>query len=218
MAKKKYTRESLLAEYKTLTMRADKRLQRLEKYMQRPGYGVLKQGAYKRAIRDIEKWSGKGHKRFGTKAPENPKDPEDITELQAKLNDIKTFLRSTTSTITGGIDSEGIADMYQRTANTFNKRYNRNAKNRLTWNEIGDYYESEMAKTISARVQSSDAVARALGRFKALYKRNSQTGDELRAKIEKNPNRKFTDDAVVNEAMHRMLKAGLNPEEFFGKG
>lgn len=210
--KKKYDRDALLAEYKTLTMRADKRLQRLEKYMQRPGYGALEQGAYRRAMRDIAVWSGKGHKRFGTKAP------EDIKELQAKLNDIKTFLRSATSTITGGIESEGIADMYQRTANTFNKRYNRNAKNRLTWNEIGDYYDSEKAKTIAAKVQSSDAVARALGRFKSLYKKNSQTGDELREKILKNPNRKFTRDVVVNEAMHRMLNAGLNPEEIFGKG
>lgn len=210
--KKKINQEALLQEYKTLTMRADKRLQRLEKYMERPGYGALKQGAYKRAMRDIAIWSGKGHRRFGTKAP------EDVEDLQAKLNDIKTFLRSTTSTIGGGIESEGIVEMYERTANTFNKRYNRNAKNRLTWNEIGDYYDSEKAKSIAAQVQSSDAVARALGRFKALYKRNGQTGDQLREKIAKNPNRKFTNDVVVNEAMRRMLQNGLNPEEIFGKG
>ena len=44
----------LLAEYKTLAMRADKRLQRLEKYAQRPGMGELLKGAYARAMREIK--------------------------------------------------------------------------------------------------------------------------------------------------------------------
>ena len=109
---------TLEAEYKLLAMRADKRLQRLEKYMQRPGFETLSKGAYARALRDIEIWSGKGHKRFLTKAPGN------VEELQAKINDIKSFLRSDTSTLQPGIDTQGYAvSVYEKQAQTFNNRY-----------------------------------------------------------------------------------------------
>ena len=119
MVKKKiFDRDALLAEYKTLTMRADKRLQRLEKYMQRPGYETLAKGAYKRAMRDIGVWSGKGHKRFGTKAP------EDNRELQAKINDIKSFLRADTSTMRPGIDTQGFAGFLFLGSGNFRATFN----------------------------------------------------------------------------------------------
>ena len=208
MAKKKiYNRTELLKEYKTLTMRADKRLQRLEKYMQRPGYGPLEKGAYKRALRDIEIWSGKGHKRFGTKAP------ADDRELQAKINDIKNFLRSDTSTIRPGIDTQGYGvSWFQKAANTFNQTYGSN----LTWNEISNYYTSKKAAKIAKMIHASKTVARALGKFKELKANNPKiSGAQLRREIENNPHIKLDDDAVIDETMKRMIKAGISPRTLF---
>lgn len=208
MAKKKtYDLDNLLDEYKKLTMRADKRLQRLEKYMQRPGYETLAKGAYKRAMRDIGVWSGKGHKRFGTKAPEDPK------ELQAKLNDIKAFLRADTSTLKPGIDTQGFAvSTYEHAANTFNERYGGD----LSWQEIQSYYGSKKAAKIAKQIQASKTVARALGKFKELKSKNPKiSGAQLRRDLEANPNMKLTDDAAVNEAMKRMIKAGISPRTMF---
>lgn len=208
MAKKKiFDRDALLAEYKTLTMRADKRLQRLEKYMQRPGYETLAKGAYKRAMRDIGVWSGKGHKRFGTKAP------EDNRELQAKINDIKSFLRADTSTMRPGIDTQGFAvSTYEKAADTFNQRYGGN----LTWQELNNYYGSKKAAKIAKQIQASKTVARALGKFKELREKNPKiSGAGLRRELEKNPHLKLDDDAAVNEAMKRMIQAGISPRTMF---
>lgn len=207
MAKKIYDRDALLSEYKTLTMRADKRLQRLEKYMQRPGYETLEKGAYKRAMRDIKIWSGKGHKRFGTKPP------EDVRELQAKINDIKAFLRADTSTLKPGIDTQGFAiSSYEKAANTFNQRYGSD----FNWQEIQNWYGSKKAARVAKAIQASKTVARALGRFKQMMRENpKQSGAALRREIANNPNIKLDDDAAVNEAMKRMINMGISPRTMF---
>ena len=199
--------DSLEAEYKLLAMRADKRLQRLEKYMQRPGYETLKKGAYARALRDIEIWSGKGHKRFLTKAPSN------TAELQAKINDIKAFLRSDTSTMKPGIDTQGFAiSTYERQAETFNNRYGGN----FTWQELANYYGSKKAQRIAQRIKSSKSVARALGAFKEMVNKNPKiTREKLRNEIRNNPDVKFTDDEVTNEIMKKMIRAGISPRTLF---
>lgn len=198
---------SLKDEYKLLAMRADKRLQRLEKYMTRPGYETLSKGAYSRAMRDIEVWSGKGHKRFLTKAPENE------AELKAKINDIKIFLRSDTSTLKPGIDTQGFAvSVYEKQANTFNDRYGGN----FTWQELANYYGSKKAQRIANRIKSSKSVARALGEFKELNKKNPKlTGAQLRRDIKENPNIKLSDDEVTNEIMKKMINMGLSPRTLF---
>lgn len=198
---------SLEAEYKTLTMRADKRLQRLEKYMQRPGYETLSKGAYARAMRDIEVWSGKGHKRFGTKAPEN------VEELQAKINDIKAFLRSDTSTLKPGIDTHGYAvSVYEKQAQTFNNRYGGD----FTWQELANYYGSKKADKIAKSIKASKSVARALGEFKKLMQRTpNKTRQQFRDEIKNNPDVKYTDDEVTNEIMKKMIKVGISPRTLF---
>ena len=198
---------SLEAEYKLLAMRADKRLQRLEKYMQRSGYETLSKGAYARAMRDIEIWSGKGRKRFLTKAPGN------VEELQAKINDIKAFLRSDTSTLKPGIDTQGYAvSVYEKQAQTFNNRYGGD----FTWQELANYYGSKKADKIAKSIKASKSVARALGEFKKLMQRTpKKTRQQFRDEIKNNPDVKYTDDEVTNEIMKKMIKIGISPRTLF---
>lgn len=198
---------SLLDDYRKLAMRADKRLQRLEKYMQRPGYETLSKGAYARAMRDISIWSGKGHKRFLTKAPDNAE------ELQAKINDIKAFLRSDTSTLKPGIDTQGYAvSVYEKATNTFNERYGGD----FTWQELANYYGSKKAQRIANSIKSSKSVAKALGVFKELVEKDpKKTRAQYRAEIKNNPDVKYSDDEVTNEIMKKMIRAGISPRTLF---
>lgn len=214
MAKRKSKNfDSLLEEYNVLSMRADKRLQRIEKYSKRPGYEGLKQGAYARAIRDIEVWSGKGHKRFRTKPPTTREGMINETELQAKINDIRHFLRAETSTMKPGIDTRGFSiSSYEKMAETTNKRYGGD----FTWQELARFYESKKAERIAKSIKSSKSVARALGKFKKFNKNNPNvTGKELRDMIKNDTNFKFTDDQVTDDIMKRIVKLGLTPSKLF---
>ena len=114
-------------EYKKLARKADRRLRALEAYAQEKYYKGIERYAYARAMHDIEMWSGPGSKRFDTKPP------EDLKGLRAKMNDIKLFLESPTST------KRGVTEIYKKRADTINKEYGTN----LTWQEIADYYTSE---------------------------------------------------------------------------
>lgn len=211
---------SLEEQYKVLAMRADKRLQRLEKYMKLPGYETLSKGAYARAMRDIKVWSGKGHKRFLTKAPGN------VEELQAKINDIKTFLRADTSTLKPGMNTIGYSvSSYEKMAKTFNDRYGGD----LDWQEIANYYDSAKADRIAKMIKSSKSIAKALGVFKKLAnagETNKTLMDKIRAGgkervlINKRhywryKNITLTDDEVVNDIMNKMIKNGINPATMF---
>ena len=113
-------------EYKKLARKADSRLRAIEKYSEQKYYKGIERYAYARAIRDIELWSGSGKKRFDTKPPDS------LQGIRAKINDIKTFLESPTST------KAGVTEIYKKRADTINKEYGTN----LTWQEIADYYTS----------------------------------------------------------------------------
>ena len=196
-------------QYKVLAMRADKRLQRLEKYMKRPGYDTIDKGAYARAIRDIEVWKGKGHKRFGIRPPKN------VEELQAKINDIKSFLRADTSTLKPGMGTQGFAiSVYEKQAKTFNSRYNAN----LSWQELANFYGSETATKIANEIRASKTVALALGQFKRMFRRNSKlTNEDLIERIKNNKNRSLSKNEAVNQVMKDMIEMGFDPQDVFIK-
>lgn len=113
-------------EYKKLARKADSRLRAIEKYAKQKYYTGIERYAYARAMRDTELWSGSGKKRFDTKPPDS------LQGIRAKINDIKTFLESPTST------KAGVIEIYKKRADTINKEYGTN----LTWQEIADYYTS----------------------------------------------------------------------------
>lgn len=206
---------ALLDEYKLLAMRADKRLQRLEKYMKREQYKNLGQFAYARAVRDIEVWSGKGHKRFLTKPPTNDKGEIDERALRAKINDIKSFLRADTSTVMPGKDTRGYsAKTYAKMATTFNKRYGAN----LTWQELAQFYESKTAEKISKSIIASKSVAIALGKFKELQKKDkSISRAQILRDLKSGKNVKLDQDETINQIMLKMVQSGVSPRTIFNK-
>lgn len=139
--------ETLEKYYRRLAKTADQRLVRLEKYGDEEFFKTARQWAYARAVEDIKKWIKPGQKypdkfRFNT-AP--PKDPED---LLAKINDIKTFISSPTST------KQGITEVYKKRADTINKKY----KTNFTWQQLAKYYTSGQAELWDAKFGSKTAL------------------------------------------------------------
>ena len=138
--------ETLEHYYRRLAKTADQRLVRLERYGEEDFFHTAKQWAYARAVQDIKKWRQPGEKidmfRFNTKPP---KDTED---LLAKINDIKTFLESPTST------KKGITDVYKKRADTINKKYG----TKFTWQSLAKFYTSGEAELWEAKFGSKTAM------------------------------------------------------------
>ena len=132
------TYEETVKVYRTLAKAADQRLVRLEAYEHDPNFKTATKWAYARAMRDIEQWSGEQAKRFNT-AP-----PASKVALEAKIEDIKTFLASPTST------KKGMKDILQRRADTLNEQYGTNFK----WNDVGTFFESELAEKMDSKYAS----------------------------------------------------------------
>lgn len=132
------TYEETVKVYRTLAKAADQRLVRLEAYEHDPNFKTATKWAYARAMRDIEQWSGEQAKRFNT-AP-----PASKAALEAKIEDIKTFLASPTST------KKGMKDILQRRADTLNEQYGTNFK----WNDVGTFFESELAEKMDSKYAS----------------------------------------------------------------
>ena len=162
---------ALVKEYRTLAKRADQRLVRLEKYSKQEKYANVLQYAYARAQRDIRSWSGENATRFNTKPPSN------INSLQGKINDIKNFLQSATSSIKptsdnvvrndkGQIIGGGIDLTYQKRADTLNQKYGTD----VTWENVGSIFESTLYKKLSRKYSSKTAV-RIIGKLQGSEKK-----------------------------------------------
>lgn len=175
-------REELIKEYKKLTARADKRLQRLEKYAEEENFSTATKWAYARAMRDIKQWSGESGTRFGTKPPEN------IQQLQAKINDVKEFLENQTSTKTG------IIKVYKQKADTINKEYGTN----FTWDDLAGFYTSGTAEKLNREFGSKTAL-------KAVAKIQKEGKDIINA-IEENRNAHIrVNDPILENAVNKIL-------------
>lgn len=157
---KKY--DALVKEYRKLAKRADQRLVRLERYAKQPKYKNVTEFAYKVAMRDIRSWSGENANRFNTKPPAK------IQSLKAKISDIEKFLQSASSSIKPTKDnavykeidgqkiliSGGIDLTYQKRAATLNERYGTD----ITWENIGQIFESALYRKMSKKYDSKSAV------------------------------------------------------------
>ena len=147
-------RAGLESVYRTLAKVADQRLVRLEqasKGIQVVGGKEVKRGeewqrvyknvtdwSYRRAMRDIGQWSGGEATRFNTAAPASD------AMLEAKIEDIKTFLKSQTSTI------QGIKQTFKDRADTLNEKFDTNFK----WNDMAEYFDSELDEKLSEQYGS----------------------------------------------------------------
>lgn len=176
--------KELLKEYRRLAKQADQRLVRIEQdYSKREGFKDIKQYAYRVAMRDIRSWSGDRAKRFNTKAPAN------TNQLKAKIADIKKFLESKTSTLSG------VKKVYDKRTNTINDKYGTD----FSRSELSDFFNSALYKKMD-KLYYADTIFETVG----VMQENEE--DIIQAIKSKKPIHIQTDDIVVDEAVEHMLR------------
>lgn len=186
------------AEYRQLAKRADQKLVRLEALSHEKHFEGVLEFAYKGAIRDIKSWGG--NKRFNT-AP-----PTKLTELQAKIADIKKFESKTTITKTK------IVKMYKKRADTFNKKYGKEFGVKFTWEDIANYYEDTKGQREAIKLASKTEV-RVLAVMKKLADKKQAEGVlDTRERVEKITGK----DKILAHEINRLLEQGLDYSKLMG--
>lgn len=160
--------DALVKDYRTLAKAADTRLVRIEKLSKEKGYGDILGYAYRRAMYDIESWSGEGATRF------NRKPPESVAGLKAKIQDIKNFMAMDTSTKTG------IKSVEQKRADTLNEKYGTN----FTPAEISKFFASKLKERMENKVKDSATMLKVIGVIRRNRKIIQQKGVSRKKKLE----------------------------------
>lgn len=210
--------ESLEQYYRRLAKVADQRLVRLERLSEQENYKVVKEWAYKRAQEDIERWGGSG--RFNTAPPQN------TNQLKAKINDIRAFLESGTST------QRDINAIYKKRAETINARY----KTDFTWHDIAEFYGRDKNEALDAKYGSKQVamaigvIQNAMAEGKVDEKGDQVTLDKLKswAWAKKNYHNFYYQkkdgtierDPILDDTVHRILRSPKDIEimyELFGR-
>ena len=176
-------REGLEAVYRTLAKTADQRMVRLEALGKTDGaFASATKWAYARAARDIKRWSGTTEKpRWNTKTPRT------IGGLESKIEDIKTFLSSLTST------KKGIQE-YMRRTTKINEKYGTD----FSWDNVGKFFDSELNEKLEKKY-GSKTILRAV----AQIKRNK---DKILAGMEKTQRtRLVAPDKMVQSTVNTIL-------------
>ena len=192
--------EELLLVYRTLAKSADQRLVRLEKYASEPNMKNATTYAYARAARDIESWSVVGSQARGKSINQekprfNTAAPLTKSGLLAKIRDIQTFLTAPTST------KAGIKKVYQKRADTINRKYGTN----FTWQELGDFFESDFYNNMDSRY-ASNTILESVGEIqkhkevveKMLQEKNKPATDKKVIRI--------ADDAILQKTVNEIIK------------
>ena len=192
--------ESIENYYRRIAKVADQRLVRLEKLAGQPGYGNATQWAYRRAASDIETWGGNIEKpRFNTKPPEN------INALRAKINDIKAFLGSESST------KSGITETYKNRASTINSKYGTS----FQVDDLAKVFNNGLMKKLEVKGFSSKTILKAIGYIQD----NATDEDALKAMQAEARKRKyvpeFSGDPFVDDAVRSMLRSKTTIAEMY---
>ena len=176
--------KELLKEYRRLAKRADQRLVRIEnEYSKRKGYEEITKYAYRVAIRDIRSWSGSDAKRFNTRPPKN------TNQLKEKIADIKKFLESKSSTMSG------VKQVYDKRTDTINRKFGTDfSADRLT-----DFFNSALYKKMD-KLYYADTMLKTVGVI--------QANDEqiVEALENKEPIHIQVKDEIVEDAVNHMLR------------
>lgn len=179
--------ESLEKYYHRLAKAADQRLVRLERYEHDKYFKPATQWAYSRAQHDLQKWTGKGpgakKLRFNTAAPKGEE------KLISKINDIKQFLSSPTST------KKGIMDVYKQRADTINKKYG----TKFTWQSLAKFYDSGQAELWDSKFGSKTAL-RTIGVIQKKSEEMLKRIREAEEKDQKSDNKDMI-EAMVKKAL-----------------
>ena len=187
---------SLYVKYKQEAKAADQRLVRLEALQHDEHFHGVLEFSYKRAVRDIKSWGGDA--RFNT-AP-----PRTVTELQAKISDIEHFLKSPTS------KKSSILNIYKKRADTINKKYAAEFGVKFSWEDIANYYESDMARKNDTS-KGSKTLVRALAVLKGITSDNLKDIEDVNEKIER-----VSSDKVVNQMAKDLLENGYTYDKLMG--
>ena len=175
--------ESVEHWYRRLAKTADQRLVRLESYKYDKNFKTATKWAYNKAIKDIHKWSGSEADRFNVAPPESKE------KLLSKINDIRSFLESPTST------KKGIIDVYKKRADTINERYGTN----FTWQQLAKYYTSGEAEKWDSKFGSKTA----LKTIAVIQGNGKKLIDKIKAHDKKDVR---VDDSVINKTVEKALK------------
>ena len=177
--------ESMERYYRRLAKAADQRLVRLEAYSHEEHYKNILEWSYSRAMKDIEHWSGSGATRFNTAPPKSPQ------ELAAKIEDIKQFLESATST------KQGIEEIYKKRADSFNKTNGTS----FTWQDLATFFERGGNELLDTQY-GSETRFRAVG---AIQKADPQ---KIKEAIEEGSAKhlKLSDDSEVDARARKFIE------------
>lgn len=176
-------RANLEAVYRTLAKTADQRLVRLEGYQHDKNFKDATRYAYSRAMRDIEQYSGEGATRWNTKPPEGN------AALRAKIEDIKHFLESETSTKKG----------LQRIANQKLDKLNKNFGTNMSWSQWRKYFDSKLSDKTDKSFGSKTRVRA----FVWISQNKEQVVKDLQKQDLKELN---VPNSVVGKAVKKILK------------
>lgn len=193
--------ETDLQYYRRLAKQADQRLVRLEGYQHERNFANVTQWAYARAQEDISKWSGPDATRFNTAPPMKKAGDEmviDETRLRSKIQDIKTFLESPTST------KKGIVQVYKNRVDTINQKYGTS----FTWQEFAKFTESETFNKLDWEY-GSKTIMKAIGAIQSKFKNADDLEEKMREVSENHV--KISDDGEVNAIIEGWMQAeGFN--------
>lgn len=185
--------EDLVKVYKTLAKSADTRMRRLEKLTEQEYFKGAELFAYRRALHDINRWNQAANKTGATWDIAPPKSKAGIT---AKIEDIKRFLKSETSTKTG------LTNIQKKRAATINKNYDTN----FSWKEWAKFANSSLNKNLDKNMGSAEKI-RVIARIRrkkkevvqAVQEANTKdidVGDDMVGQLVKDTLKEYGEDVV----------------------
>ena len=175
--------EDLVKVYRKAAKAADQRMVRLEQLSQEENYKSADKYAYAKAQRAIREWSGEQATRFNTKPPAS------TSALKEKIQDIKSFLGSSSSTKTG------LKNVHMSRAKSLNERYGTN----YTWQQWDTFLNSEFMKKLDKDYgyNSKDAVIGTVMRNRDEIIDQLEEANEIEIYT--------TDDEMANEVVNTIL-------------
>lgn len=176
--------DELVQVYRKAAKAADERLVRLEQLIKEENFKGVEKYAYAKAQRAIREWSGDQATRF------NRKPPKSSAALKEKIQDIKTFLASTSST------KIGLKNVHMKRAQALNERYGGD----WTWKQWDTFLNSEFVKKLDSKFgygDTKDAVFAAVAQNKEEITEKLKEANEIEIYTE--------DDEMQSEVISNIL-------------